>query len=48
VVIVAQLMIVLDASIVTVALPLARHALNVSTANRQWVIRHTPGPSAAS
>jgi EmrB/QacA subfamily drug resistance transporter len=38
VVIVAQLMIVLDSSIVTIALPSAQHALNISTANRQWVI----------
>ena len=38
VVIVAQLMIVLDASIVTIALPSAQHALGISTPNRQWVI----------
>jgi MFS family permease len=38
VVIVAQLMIVLDASIVTIALPSAQHALHISTPNRQWVI----------
>jgi EmrB/QacA subfamily drug resistance transporter len=38
VVVIAQLMIVLDASIVTIALPSAQHALNISTANRQWVI----------
>ena len=38
VVIVAQLMIVLDASIVTIALPSAQRALHISTANRQWVI----------
>ena len=38
VVIVAQLMIVLDVSIVTIALPSAQHALHISTANRQWVI----------
>jgi EmrB/QacA subfamily drug resistance transporter len=38
VVIVAQLMIVLDASIVTIALPSAQHSLHISTANRQWVI----------
>ncbi len=35
---VAQLMVVLDASIVTIALPSAQHALNISTPNRQWVI----------
>jgi EmrB/QacA subfamily drug resistance transporter len=38
VVVVAQLMIVLDASIVTIALPSAQHALHISTANRQWII----------
>ena len=35
---VAQLMVVLDASIVTIALPSARHALHISTGNRQWMI----------
>src|ERR1700730_14858157 len=38
VVVVAQLMVVLDASIVTIALPSAQRALNISVANRQWVI----------
>lgn len=38
VVVVAQLMVVLDASIVTVALPSAQHSLHISVANRQWVI----------
>jgi EmrB/QacA subfamily drug resistance transporter len=38
VVAICQLMIVLDASIVNIALPQAQHALNISTANRQWVI----------
>lgn len=38
VVVVAQLMIVLDASIVTIALPSAQRALHISTADRQWVI----------
>jgi EmrB/QacA subfamily drug resistance transporter len=38
VVVVAQLMIVLDASIVTIALPSAQRALDISTANRQWVV----------
>lgn len=38
VVIVAQLMVVLDASIVTIALPSAQRALHISVANRQWVI----------
>jgi EmrB/QacA subfamily drug resistance transporter len=35
---VAQLMIVVDASIVNIALPHAQAALHISTANRQWVI----------
>jgi EmrB/QacA subfamily drug resistance transporter len=35
---IAQLMVVLDASIVTIALPSAQHSLNISTGNRQWVI----------
>ncbi|MGH9092767.1 MAG: MFS transporter [Acidimicrobiales bacterium] len=35
---VAQLMVVLDASIVIIALPSAQHALHISTDNRQWVI----------
>jgi MFS family permease len=38
VVVIAQLMVVLDASIVTIALPSAQHALKISVANRQWVI----------
>ncbi len=35
---VAQLMVVLDGSIVTIALPHAQKALHISTANRQWVM----------
>ncbi len=35
---IAQLMIVVDASIVNIALPHAQQALHISTANRQWVI----------
>jgi EmrB/QacA subfamily drug resistance transporter len=35
---VAQLMVVLDASIVTIALPSAQKALHISTVNRQWVV----------
>ena len=35
---IAQLMVVLDASIVNIALPSAQHALGISDANRQWVI----------
>jgi EmrB/QacA subfamily drug resistance transporter len=38
VVVLAQLMVVLDASIVTIALPSAQKALHISVANRQWVI----------
>jgi EmrB/QacA subfamily drug resistance transporter len=35
---VAQLMIILDASIVTIALPSAQQDLGISTADRQWVV----------
>ncbi len=35
---IAQLMIVLDATIVTIALPSAQHDLHISVANRQWVM----------
>jgi EmrB/QacA subfamily drug resistance transporter len=35
---VAQLMIVLDASVVVIALPSAQRALHISVANRQWVL----------
>lgn len=35
---VAQLMVVLDASVVIVALPSAQRALHISIANRQWVM----------
>jgi len=35
---IAQLMVVLDATIVNIALPSAQHSLHISTANRQWVI----------
>jgi EmrB/QacA subfamily drug resistance transporter len=35
---IAQLMIVLDASVVIVALPSAQHALHISIVNRQWVM----------
>jgi EmrB/QacA subfamily drug resistance transporter len=35
---ISQLMIVLDASIVTIALPSAQHGLHISTANRQWIL----------
>jgi len=35
---IAQLMVVLDASIVIIALPSAQRALHISTADRQWVV----------
>jgi EmrB/QacA subfamily drug resistance transporter len=35
---VAQLVVVLDASIVNIALPSAQHALHISAANRQWIV----------
>ena len=35
---VAQLMVVLDASIVTIALPSAQKTLHISTDNRQWMV----------
>jgi len=35
---VAQLIVVLDASIVNIALPSAQHALDITDANRQWVV----------
>ena len=38
VVVITSLMVVLDASIVTIALPSAQRSLHISVANRQWVI----------
>ncbi len=38
VIVLAQLMIVLDASVVIVALPSAQHSLHISTGDRQWVM----------
>jgi len=35
---VAQLMVVLDATIVNIALPQAQHSLGITDANRQWVV----------
>ena len=35
---IAQLMVVLDATVVNIALPSAQHALHFSNANRQWVV----------
>jgi MFS family permease len=34
----AQLMVVLDATIVNIALPTAQHALSFSDADRQWIV----------
>src|SRR5262249_51623987 len=38
VILVAQLLIVLDATVVTIALPTAQQALHISEANRQWAL----------
>jgi MFS family permease len=35
---IAQLMVVLDATIVNIALPSAQEALGFSDANRQWIV----------
>jgi EmrB/QacA subfamily drug resistance transporter len=35
---IAQLMVVLDASVVVIALPSAQRSLHISTANRQWML----------
>jgi EmrB/QacA subfamily drug resistance transporter len=35
---IAQLMVVLDATIVNIAMPSAQHALHISDANRQWIV----------
>ena len=35
---VAQLMVVLDATVVNIELPSAQEALNISTADRQWIV----------
>ena len=35
---VAQLMVVLDATIVTIAIPSAQNALHFSTESRQWIV----------
>ena len=35
---IAQLMVVLDATVVNIALPSAQHALHFSNVNRQWVV----------
>ena len=43
----AQLMVVLDATIVNIALPSAQRALHFSTVDRQWVVTAYTRPSAA-
>ena len=35
---VAQLMVILDGTIINIALPTAQHELNFSNADRQWVV----------
>jgi hypothetical protein len=45
---IAQLMVVLDASVVTVALPSAQAGLHISVANRQWVVTAYTWPSAVA
>src|ERR1700742_603743 len=35
---IAQLMVVLDATVVNIALPSAQQALHISDANRQWIV----------
>ncbi|WP_412543793.1 MFS transporter [Longispora sp. K20-0274] len=35
---IAQLMVVLDATIVNIAMPSAQHALHINDANRQWIL----------
>ena len=51
---IAQLMVVLDSTIVTIALPSAQHALRFSNADRQWIalegvpIVESPRPLADS
>jgi EmrB/QacA subfamily drug resistance transporter len=35
---IAQLMVVLDATVVNIALPSAQHALHISDADRQWIV----------
>jgi EmrB/QacA subfamily drug resistance transporter len=35
---IAQLMVVLDATVVNIAMPSAQHALNISDPNRQWIV----------
>src|SRR5262249_61611108 len=44
---VGQLMLVLDATVVNIALPRAQAALGFSDADRQWVVMHTRSHSAA-
>lgn len=44
----ATLMVVLDTSIVNIALPHAQTDLRISDANRHWVVTATRWPSVAS
>src|SRR5439155_717061 len=45
----AQMMVALDATIISIALPSAQRALGVSDADRQWMITaYTRSPSADS
>ena len=38
VIMIAQLMVVLDATVVNIAMPHAQHALHISDADRQWIV----------
>ena len=44
---IAQLMVVLDITVMNIALPTAQRALDFSNADRQWVSRRMRSPSAA-
>ena len=46
-VVLAQLMVVLDATIVNIALPSAQADLGFSNGARQWIVTDTRSPSAA-
>ena len=35
---IAQLMVILDSTVVNIALPTAQHALHFSSADRQWIV----------
>jgi EmrB/QacA subfamily drug resistance transporter len=38
VIVIAQLMVILDATVVNIAMPSAQHQLHISDANRQWIV----------